>query len=442
MSAAIRPRIGVGPFRRALVIENPDPSLDDHLRAIGIEPFRPAVTPDEEGLIRLLENEPFELLYKRSSVRVTERVLDAAPHLFAIMLCCIGDDSVDKRAAAERGILVTNDPVSNGRSVAELVIGELICLSRRVFEAAEETRQSRFVKSQERRYEVRGKTLGILGMGNIGKQVAQLAVALGMKIAFHDNRPVAREVGEALGFAWVGSTRELFACSDFVSAHVSAHDYRGRKNDGLITADDFAAFVERGEDSPRIFINLARGSIHSAEALIGAVEAGHVTRAFVDVYPDEPRDKADVWVNPYAGHPRIYGTPHIGASTLEAQPRIAQYVANTTRKLSHEGTLRECVYAPKTVIGFDSLDGIEHVMTFVHGTKPGTKKAIDTVIYNAGASNLESAHRDFLEYGIAYETVAIDHPLNPDQLDEIVREAARITGDLCAIRAMRSIHIG
>lgn len=442
MSAALSPRIGFGPFKRALVIEQPDPSLDDHLRAIGIEPFRPDVTPDEAGLIRLLENEPFELLYKRSSVRITENVLRAAPNLFAVMLCCIGDDSVDKAACAQRGILVTNDPVSNGRSVAELVIGELICLSRRVFDADDETRHSRFVKSQARRFEVRGKTLGIIGLGNIGKQVAQLAQALGLRILFHDNRPVAREVGETMGWTFVPTIREVFAHADYVSAHVSAHDYRGRSNDGLITYDDFAAMSEKSGESPRVFINLARGSIHTSDALIRAVDAGHIAAAFVDVYPDEPRDKSDVWANPYASHPQIHGTPHIGASTLEAQPRIAQYVAQTTRKLSHEGTLRDCVFAPKTVIGFDSLDGIDHVLTLVHGTKPGTKKAIDSVIHAAGASNLESGHRDFKDYDIAYETIALDKPLSAEQIADIARETGRTLGDHSAIRAVRQLQIG
>lgn len=435
------PRIGAGRFTRALVLENPDPTLDDHLRAIGIEPFRPETTPDEDQLVKLLENEPFDLLYKRSRVPVTARVLDAAPNLFGVMLCCIGDDSVDKSACAKRGVVVTNDPVSNARSVVEMVVGELISLSRRLFEASDELNRSTWHKSQKRRYEIQGKTLGVFGLGNIGKQVAQVCEALGMNIVFYDNREVAREVGETMGWRYVPSTRDLFVNCDYVTCHVSAFDYRGRSNEGSITLDDFAGFAERPETSPRIFLNLARGNIYASDDLNAAIEKGYVTRAMVDVYPTEPRGSDDAWTNPYANTPEIYGTPHIGAATLEAQPRIARHVAGTTRKLSRYGTLRNCVYAPRHIIGFDTLEGIEHILTVVHSNKRGTKKALADALYNAGASNLESEHRDFPEYGIAYECVAIDKPLNDDELQGLIREAAAIIGDPCAIRSLRQIHL-
>ncbi len=441
MTDAFTPRIGMGPFTRALVLENPDPTLDDHLRAIGIEPFRPEVTPSEDELVRLLEQEPYELIFKRSRVPITERVLDAAPNLFGVMLCCIGDDSVDKQACARRGVVVTNDPVSNARSVTELVFGELICLSRRVFDAVDETNHGVFSKSQTHRYEVQGKTLGIFGLGNIGKQVGQLAVALGMRVVFYDNREVAREVGEAIGFEFVPSIAELFAASDVVTAHVSAYDYKGRSNENVLTYEHFAAMGEKSGDSPRIFINLARGAIHTPEDLIRAADDGHIRYAMVDVYPTEPKDKNDVWANPYADHPRIYGTPHMGAATLEAQPRIARHVAGTTRLLSHVGTLRNCVYAPKHVIGFDSLEDVDHILTVVHSNVRGTKKAIDDAIYMAGASNLVSEHRDFHEFGIAYESVAIDKPLSADEVQGLIAAARSITGDDCAIRAVRQFRL-
>jgi D-3-phosphoglycerate dehydrogenase len=441
VTAPFRPRIGTGPFRKALVLESPDPSLDVHLRAAGIEPYRPERTPTDAELLRLLESEPWELLFKRSRVEVNARVLEAAPHLHAVMLCCIGDDSVDKRACAERGVLVTNDPISNGRSVAELVMGELICLSRRVFEATDETRKGTFNKSQDRRYEIRDKVIGILGLGNIGKQVAQMAAALDMKIAFYDNREVAREVGETMGWTWAPSIRDLFAMSDYVTAHISAYDYNGRSNENAITYDHFAAFSEKESDSPRIFINLARGSIHRPEDLLRAVDEGHVRQAIVDVFPQEPADAREVWRSPYTDEKRIYGTPHIGAATLEAQPRIARYVASTTQALSHHGMLRNCVFGSRANIGFDTLEGIRNIVTVVHTSARGTRKAIADAIYDAEAGTDVSIHRDFNEYGIAYELVAIDRPLTPSEVDDIVHRAASITREPNAIRSLRQITL-
>lgn len=434
-------RISEGPFVNALVLENPDPSLDDHLRAQGIEPFRPAETPDEEGLIALLQERPYQLIYKRSRVPVTRKVVESCPTLMGVMLCCIGDDSVDKTACADHGVLVTHDPVSNGRSVAELVIGEMICLSRRIFEAAVETDDNRFLKSQRQRFEVRGKVMGIFGMGNIGKQVARLAEALGMRIVFYDNRVVAREVGEAMGWSFVPSLEELFRASDVVSAHVSAADYRGRSNRNVITLDCFRAMASKEKDSPRVFINLARGNIHAADDLITAVNEGWVSRAMVDVYPEEPRSADDVWANPYADCPYIFGTPHIGAATQEAQPRIASYVGRTTRNWSKFGLLRNCVYASKQIVGFESLKGVGAILTVVHGTARGTKKVIDEAVYDAGASNMMSVHYDYHDYGIAYECVALDTPLSSGQLSKLIEAAKRITGCERAIRSIRQIKV-
>jgi D-3-phosphoglycerate dehydrogenase len=423
------------------VLENPDPTLDAILASQGIECFRPEKTPTADELHALLAMRPWDILYKRSRVLIGPAELDAAPHLHAVMLCCIGDDSVDKQACADRGVLVTNDPVSNGRSVAELVIGEMICLSRRVFEAADEVEHNRFLKSQDRRFEVRGKILGILGLGNIGKQVAQIGQALDMQIHFHDNRQVAREVGETMGWTYHPTIRELFAHADILSAHISAHDYNGRSNENVLTLEHFAAMSDKDYNSPRIFINLARGSIHRPEDLVEAVRLGHIRKAMVDVYPAEPSDAAEVWDNPYAGIPNIWGTPHIGAATLEAQPRIARHVASTSHMLSRHGMLRNCVFGSKSNVGFDTLEGIRHVMAIVHASRRGTRKAIADALYEAGVETEVSVHRDFNEYGIAYELVATDHPLTEAQLDDLVQRAADITGDARAIRAIRQMTL-
>lgn len=432
-------RIGRGHFSRALVLENPDPTLDDHLRSIGIEPFRPAETPDEDQLIELLNSAPYELLYKRSRVPVTARVLDAAPNLFSVNLCCIGDDSVDKQACADRGVLVTNDPISNGRSVVELFLGTMICMSRRIFEAVRETNNNEWYKTQKGRFEVRGKTVGIFGLGNIGKQVAQEAVQLGMKVVFFDNRDLSREVGETMGWQSVNTIEELFRRSDVVTAHVSAFDYNGRSNDGVLKYEHFKALGDKDYASPKVFVNLARGNILDPADLLRATNEGHVGQAMVDVYPVEPRDSDDPWKNPYGDHPRIFGTPHIGAATLEAQPRIASHVAGTTRLLSRTGRLRNCVFGGKQEIGIGGDETIGSYLTVVHSCQRGTKKAVDDAIYHAGVNNITSAHRDFEKYGIAYEVVGIDKALSDEQLQGLIDEARELTGNPTAIRAIRQI---
>ena len=432
-------RIGRGPFQRALVLEEPDATLDDHLRSIGVEPFRPAETPDEAGLIKLLEAEPYELIYKRSRVPITSRVLDAAPSLFAVNLCCIGDDSVDKQACADRGVLVTNDPISNGRSVVELFLGTMICMSRRIFEAVRETDNNEWYKTQQGRFEVRGKTLGVFGLGNIGKQVAQVAEQLGMKVAFFDNRDLAREVGETMGWTPTESIEDLFRLADVVTAHVSAFDYRGRANDLVLKYEHFVALGDKVGESPKVFINLARGNILDPADLRRAADEGHVGQAMVDVYPEEPKDSKEVWLNPYSDHPRIFGTPHIGAATLEAQPRIAAHVAGTTRFLSRHGRLRNCVFGGRHDVGIGGSEAIGSYLTVVHSCERGTKKAVDDAIYNAGANNITSAHRDFDKYGIAYEVVGIDRPLSDDDVEGLIQEARQLTGNSGAIRAIRQI---
>jgi D-3-phosphoglycerate dehydrogenase len=436
-------RIVHGPLTRALVTENPEPLLDDLLREGGFEVERLVTTPSEEELIERLRAGRHQMLFKRSRMPITRRVVESCPDLLAIQLCCIGDDSVDKEACAERGILVFNDPVSNGRSVVELVFAHLVGLSRRLYETVEETREGTWEKSTRERYEVHGKVLGVLGLGNIGRAVARAAECFGMKVLFYDNRTVAEEVGTEMGWAQVQSMDALFRGSDMVTVHVSATDVHGENNDGLITAEHFMALgADRPETSPRLFINLARGFVHTPEDLIAAVEAGRVRRAAVDVFPDEPREtETGGWTNPYRAHPRIATTPHMGAATQEAQPRIAVRVAHTAIGFSRVGSIRDCVYSPRTTIAMTEDAPGNTLLLVIHATTRGTKKALDDAIYEAEADNLRSAHRDFSAWGIAMNANLLDRPLSDEQLQRIVCNTTAITGDPGAVRLVRQIVI-
>ena len=430
-------------FKKALILENPDPSLDNYLRAQGIEPDRlpKSMTQDVDAILERLREGQHDLLYKRSRFIVDQAVLEASESLAAIMLCCIGDDSVDKDACAREGVLVMNDPVSNARSVVELVFGEMICLARRVFEANDNSKSNNWTKNNVRRYELKGKTLGILGLGNIGKQVAQMGEAFGMDIVFYDDREVPREVGLALGWRVCSNPTELFRESDFLSVHVSAVDAAGNSNKNMLGYEHFSVLgAERGENSPRIFINAGRGFLFEPDELKRAIADGGVQYAAIDVFPEEPGSGKDAWQNPYADEPRVITTPHIGAATQEAQPRIGSFVATTTKLFNESSTVRSSVFAPGQVIGV-STDRAAYVLAVVHSDSRGTKKAISDLIFDAGLNNIGSSHRDFPQYGIAFDVSAIDRPLTDEQLRELVARARKISGDENAIRSIRQIKL-
>ena len=435
------PRIHSGPLRRALVVEHPDPVLDELLRAQGIDVDRRMEVPEEDTLIDWLREGRHELLFKRSRVPVTRAMLEACPDLLAVQLCCIGDDSVDKRACADHGVLVFNDPISNGRSVVELVVSHLIALSRRLYETNEHTRKGGFDKSSTERYEVQGRVLGVLGLGNIGRQVAKVGDALGMKILFHDSREVAREVGREMGWEEAPTLDALFRASDYLTVHVSASDADGRSNRAMLTREHFDMLgADRSGDSPRIFLNLARGFLYDPRDLLGSIEAGIVRRAAVDVYPDEPRGK-EPWNNPYASQPRVVTTPHMGAATLDAQPRIARRVAQTVRAFAAHGALRDCVFRPRLSLGLGEVPPGSTVLAVVHSTRRGSRKALQDAIFEAGASNLSSVHQDFEDHGMAYDLCATDRPLDARQLQRIIDHAAELTGELGAIRSIRQLSL-
>lgn len=435
------PRIHTGRFRKALIVEHPDSVLDELLLAEGIEVDRRADVPDEATLAGWLRHGGHDLLFKRSRVPVTREVLAAAPNLHAIQLCCIGDDSVDKRACADNGVLVFNDPVSNGRSVVELVIAHLIALSRRLYETYDHTRAGGFDKSQTERFEVQGRVLGVLGLGNIGRQVARAAESIGMRICFHDTREVAREIGVEMGWEEATSIEALFRRSDIVTVHVSAEDARGQLNRNLLTPEHFAALAsDRPGASPRLFLNLARGFLHSPEDLLAAISAGHVRRAAVDVYPEEPRGSGP-WANPYASEPRVATTPHLGAATVDAQPRIARRVALTIRNYSRHGSLRDCVFRPRLALGIGELAPGSTLLAVLHSTRRGSRKALQDAVFEAGASNLSTVHQDFEDFGMAYDLLAIDRALTTAQVESIAAHAAELTGDAGSIRSVRQVEV-
>lgn len=297
---------------KALLLENIHPDGRELLAARGVDVDARDEALGEDALIEALDG--VSLLGIRSATHVTEAVVRARPHLLAVGAYCIGTNQIDLNAAGEAGIAVFNAPFSNTRSVVELALAEIIALARRLTEKNERVHAGVWDKSATGAHEVRGRTLGIVGYGNIGSQLSVLAEGLGMKVIFFD---VVDKL--ALGNARRCDTlEELLAEAEVVSLHVD-----GRPgNAGFFTAAEFAAMRPRS-----LFLNLCRGIVVDSDALRDALVSGHVAGAAVDVFPREPKVVGEAFVSPLQHLPNVILTPHIGGSTAEAQRDIGRFVS-------------------------------------------------------------------------------------------------------------------
>jgi D-3-phosphoglycerate dehydrogenase len=255
------------------------------------------------------------LLGIRSRTRLSERALAAADRLLAIGCFCIGTSQVDIPVASRIGIPVFNAPFSSTRSVAELVMAEIIMLMRGIFPKSQSLHRGRWQKSASYSFEVRGRTLGVVGYGNIGAQLGMIAESgFGMRVIYYD-------VADKLPFGNAQCTRsleELLASSDIVSLHVPETP----ATIGMIGAAQIRA-MQKGSS----LVNASRGSVVDPEALAAALRDGHLLGAAIDVFPVEPERPDDVFLSPLMGLPNVILTPHIGGSTAEAQERIGIEVA-------------------------------------------------------------------------------------------------------------------
>ena len=270
----------------------------------------------------------------RSRTQITADVLEAADRLIAIGCFSVGTNQVDLDATRAHGIPVFNAPFSNTRSVAELVIGEIVMLLRRIPERSRAAHEGRWDKSANNSLEVRGKTLGIVGYGNIGSQLSNLAEAMGMKVIYYDHTDKLRHGNTEP----VGSLNELLALSDVVSLHVPETP----ATHGMIGRAEFAAMKPGA-----YFINNSRGTVVDLEALAEALKAGRLRGAAVDVFPVEPGSNADRFVSPLQGLDNVILTPHIGGSTEEAQERIGAEVARKLVDYSDSGSTMGAVNFPQ-----------------------------------------------------------------------------------------------
>lgn len=270
----------------------------------------------------------------RSRTQITPDVLEAADRLIAIGCFSVGTNQVDIDAARRSGIPVFNAPFSNTRSVAELVIGEIVFLFRRIVARSNAAHDGRWDKSANDSLEVRGKTLGIVGYGNIGSQLSYLAEAMGMRVIFYDHTDKLRHGNTEP----TTTLHELLASSDVVSLHVPETPATA----GMIGRDEIAA-IKRGA----FFINNSRGTVVDLDALAEALRDGRLRGAAVDVFPVEPKSNADRFVSPLQGLENVILTPHIGGSTEEAQERIGAEVARKLVDYSDTGSTMGAVNFPQ-----------------------------------------------------------------------------------------------
>lgn len=316
----------------------------------------------EEELIKQIKD--VHLLGIRSKTKVTKAVLEAATKLQAIGCFCIGVNQVDLKSATHHGVTVFNAPYSNTRSVAELVIASSIFLIRRISDKNKAAHEGIWLKESKGSYELRGKTMGIIGYGNIGSQVSVLAEALGMKVIFYD---VITKL--PLGNAHrAHSLQELMQRADIVTLHVPE-----TKQTKELINESLLAHAKKGS----IIINYARGEVVDLPALRKSMEAGVVTGAALDVYPWEPEKNGDRFETPLQGMPNVILTPHIGGSTEEAQASIGEDVSDKLFHFLENGVTIGSHTVPE--LNLPPQEGTHRIL-HIHNNVPGVLSAINTTL--------------------------------------------------------------
>jgi len=355
----------------------------------------------EEDLIK--EVKDVHLLGIRSKTQITENVLNGAQRLQAIGCFCIGVNQVNLKAATKRGVVVFNAPYSNTRSVAELVIGLSVVLIRRIPDKNKAAHEGLWMKEAKGSYELRGKTLGIIGYGNIGSQVSVLAEALGMKVIFYDI-----ETKLPLGNASARENlEEVLTEADIVSLHVP--ETRLTKN--MINKNTLKRFKKGA-----ILINYARGEVVDLNALAKALKDGELSGAAIDVYPWEPEKNGDRFDTPLQGLSNVILTPHIGGSTEEAQQNIGEDVSTKLFNFLERGI----TYGSHTVpaISLPPVEGAHRIL-HIHNNVPGVLSAINTQLSNHNINIVGQYLKTNDDIG--YVVLDVDKKLSKQAL-ELLRE--------------------
>jgi D-3-phosphoglycerate dehydrogenase len=387
---------------KILLLENIHPTAKENLESMGHEVTLLSYAPAKDELITLLKD--YDAVGLRSKTKITKEVLEASKHLICIGCFCIGTNQVDLVTANKLGIPVFNAPHSNTRSVAELVIAEIVALSRQIGDRSMKAHKGIWDKSAVGANEVRGKNLGIIGYGHIGSQVSVLAEAMGLKVYFYDTVKKL-PLGNAQA---VGSLEELLGMSDFVTLHVP--ELPETKN--MMTKKELAQ-MKKGS----YLINASRGSVVVIEDLVEAIKSEHILGCAIDVFPMEPASNKDKFTSPLQELPNVILTPHIGGSTEEAQVNIGGEVSESVGKFLRLGSTHGAVNFPQ--IDIVAKDKSSRLLN-VHRNEPGVLGKINNIISDSGA-NIDG------QYLSTDETIGfLIVDVHTDQVDGLMEEIKKL----------------
>jgi D-3-phosphoglycerate dehydrogenase len=349
-----------------------------------------------------------EIVGIRSRTHLDATLFEQFPSLRAVGCFCIGTNQVDVDSAMNHGAPVFNAPFSNTRSVAELVLAEAILLLRRIPEKNARVHQGHWDKSASGAYEVRGKTLGVIGYGNIGSQVGTLAESVGMRVVYHDV-----EAKLPLGNAHaVNTLAELLSQSDVVTLHVPG----GRSTENIMNAQTLSQ-MKRGA----ILINASRGTVVDIDALHAALTEKHLAGAALDVFPVEPKSVDESLDYPLIGMPNVILTPHIAGSTQESQENIGREVAEKLVRYLQAGTTKGAVNFPE--LPYTEPAGTARIL-HIHRNLPGALGTLDSLL---GQHGLNILSQNLQTRGdIGYVVTDVDGVVNDDIMNALCRHPVTI----------------
>lgn len=353
---------------KILLLENIHPVAKEEFAAEGFQVELVKGALSEKELAERIKD--VHVLGIRSKTQVTPRVLDEARRLLAVGAFCIGTNQIALSHANRRGIPAFNAPFSNTRSVAELILAEVVMLSRHLADRVREVHAGTWKKVAVGSHEVRGKTIGIVGYGHIGSQVGVLAEAFGMRVVFYDivaklpmgnNRPLPR-------------LEDVLEQSDFVTLHVPE-----TPQTKMMIGHEQIARMKKGA----CLLNASRGTVVDIDALAAALASGHLGGAAVDVYPEEPETNSDGFQSPLRGLPNVILTPHIGGSTEEAQEAIGKEVSAALIKFINSGATTGAVNFPQVELPITK--GAHRILN-IHRNVPGVLRDINRIVSDLDAN--------------------------------------------------------
>ncbi|MFL5246646.1 MAG: phosphoglycerate dehydrogenase [Myxococcales bacterium] len=379
---------------QVLLLENIHETAQELFRGEGfrLEVVSHALKEDE--LVERIRD--VHILGIRSKTHVTRRALENARRLLTLGCFCIGTNQVDLKAANHVGVPVFNAPFSNTRSVAELIISEIVALARKLADRSREMHEGKWRKIATGSMEVRGKTVGIVGYGHIGSQVGVLAESMGMRVSFFD-------IGSKLPLGNIRTCPSLEALlrgSDFVTLHVP-----GTPKTREMIGPNEIGMMKKGS----YLLNASRGNVVVLPALAEALKSGHLAGAAIDVFPEEPESNTDDFLTPLRGLPNVILTPHVAGSTMEAQAAIGREVATVLTKFVNVGATTGAVNFPQ--VDLAPVEGAHRILN-VHKNVPGVLRDINRIVSEKNA-NIQAQILS-TDPDIGYLIMDLDHDLSND----------------------------